>query len=154
NGGCCDWLDINWVHCVHHAWGLLDRGAPAWFKLKNRLTKFWARRRERRAVRAARVVVANSTPTPDPPIRPPGSDPGQAHVVYLGADPSWTEATAAERAAERARLGLAPGGPVVLFAGALSHDHNKGLDTLLAAWRELARGPDWDAELLIAGNGS
>jgi glycosyltransferase involved in cell wall biosynthesis len=154
NGGCCDWPDINWVHCVHHAWGLLDRGAPAWFKLKNRLTKLWARRKEHRAVRAARMVVANSAQTRDQLIRHVGIDPERAHVVHLGADPGWTEATAAERDGERARLGLDPGRPVVLFAGALSHDHNKGLDTLLAAWRELARGPDWDAELLIAGDGS
>jgi glycosyltransferase involved in cell wall biosynthesis len=154
NGGCCTWPDLNWVHCVHHAWGLLDAGAPPWFRLKNRLTKCWARHRERRALRAARLVVANSAQTRDHLIRHLGIDPTRAHVVHLGADPGWAGATEAERQAERAQLGVAPGRPVVLFAGALSYDHNKGLDTLLAAWRELARLPDWDAELLIAGDGS
>jgi glycosyltransferase involved in cell wall biosynthesis len=153
NGGCCDWPDINWVHCVHHAWGLLDRGAPAWFKVKNRLTKWWARHRERRAIRAAGLVVANSAQTRGHAVRHLGVAARRVEVVYLGADPGWTVARTEERAAERARLGIPEGRPVVLFAGALSHDHNKGLDTLLAAWQELARG-DWTVELLIAGDGN
>jgi hypothetical protein len=154
NGGAGLWGDVNWVHCVHHAWGCADAGAPAWFRAKNRLTKLWACGRERRAVRAARLVVANSGQTRDHLVGRLGLDPAAVHVVYLGADPSWADATPDERARERRRLGLPPDRPVVLFAGALGHDQNKGLDTLLTAWRSLTASGDWDALLLVAGSGN
>jgi glycosyltransferase involved in cell wall biosynthesis len=154
NGGCCDWPDINWVHCVHHAWGYADRGAPLWFKLKNRLVKWWARRRERQALRPARLVVANSEQTRRHLLHHLGLDPTRVHAVALGADPEWKAAGPDERVAERKLLKIAGDQPVVLFAGALSHDHNKGFDTLFAAWQALASDAGWDALLLVAGEGS
>lgn len=54
NGGNCAWPDINWVHSVHHAWPPCDQNAPAWFKLKNRVDKAIARRREWLALRSAK----------------------------------------------------------------------------------------------------
>src|SRR5207248_671691 len=63
NGGNCDWPDINWVHCVHHVWEPHDEEAPGWFRAKHRLDKARARRWERRAIRRARVVLANSERT-------------------------------------------------------------------------------------------
>ncbi|MCI0684022.1 MAG: glycosyltransferase family 4 protein [Gemmataceae bacterium] len=152
NGGCALGDDINWVHCVHHAWGFADAGAPLWFRVKNRMTKWWARRRERRAVRRARLVIANSAQTRDHLIRRCGVPPESTRVVYLGSDPAWTAVGEAERAAARRDHDVPAGVPVVLFAGALSHDHNKGFDTLLNAWKSLA--PDWDALLLAAGDGN
>ncbi|MFL6253452.1 MAG: glycosyltransferase family 4 protein, partial [Pyrinomonadaceae bacterium] len=58
-----------------------------------------------------------------------------------------------ERAEARRWLGVEDGRPVVVFAGALGHDHNKGFDTLWRAWRELSACPGWDALLVVAGGG-
>src|SRR5262249_30760706 len=80
NGGCCHWPDVNWVHCLHQAWPCSDRGAPVWFRLKNRLAKAWARRRERAAVTAARVVVANSERTRRDLLSYLGLPPGRVHT--------------------------------------------------------------------------
>jgi hypothetical protein len=63
NGGNYTGADLTWVHSVHHAWPCRDAEAPLWFRVKNRVVKQWSRRRERTAVRAARVIVANSDRT-------------------------------------------------------------------------------------------
>jgi hypothetical protein len=47
NGGNCKLYDVDWVHAVHAAWPCVDRGAPGWFRVKNRLAKAAARRRRR-----------------------------------------------------------------------------------------------------------
>jgi glycosyltransferase involved in cell wall biosynthesis len=154
NGGVCPWPDINWVHSVHHAWHPADEGAPLWFRAKNRLFKWWARRGERHAIRRARMVVANSVQTRQHLIRHLGLDPDRVHVVYLGADPAWGPPAAQEREEQRRRLGIPDDRPVVLFVGALSHDNNKGFDTLLAAWRARVAAGNWDAMLLVAGSGN
>lgn len=154
NGGCCRWPDVNWVHCLHAAWPCRDEGAPAWFKAKNRLMKAMARWRERRALAAARVVIANSEKTRRDLIRRLGVPASRVYTVHLGSDPSSGPATPDERAAARRWLGVAPERRVVVFVGALSHDNNKGLDTLLAAWRRLCSKPDWDADLIVAGGGN
>jgi glycosyltransferase involved in cell wall biosynthesis len=153
NGGNCAWPDVNWVHCVHHAWPCVDRGSPAWFRLKNRVMKGAARRDERRALAGARVVLANSDRTREHLVRLLGVRPERVHTVYLGSDPRYRPATELERSAALRWLGRTRGRPVVAFVGALGHDHNKGLDTLLAAWRSLCSGPDWDADLVVAGGG-
>ena len=154
NGGCCRWADVNWVHCVHQAWPCIDRGAPAWFRVKNRLVKAWARMRERVIVTSARVVVANSERTRLDLIRHLEIPGERLHTVYLGTDPAWGPVTGAERREARAWLGLQEGRPVVVFVGALSHDDNKGLDTLFSAWKCLCLQPDWDADLIVAGGGN
>jgi glycosyltransferase involved in cell wall biosynthesis len=152
NGGNCVSTDVNWVHAVHHAWPPADSGAPLWFRAKNRLWHLRARRRERRALGAARFVVANSERTRRDLVERVGLDASRVRVVYLASEMRG-EATAAERAAARERLGVAGGDPVVVFVGALGHDRNKGFDTLWRAWRLLSGRGGWDARLLVAGGG-
>lgn len=153
NGGNCNWRDINWVHCVHHAWGPYDRSAPVWFRVKNQLTKSWARRRERSTIGGARVVFANSERTRRDLVNYLGVAQSHTHVVYLGTDPAWGPATFEERAAARAWLGMSTERPLVIFVGALGHDQTKGFVTLWSAWRTLCARPDWDADLIVAGGG-
>lgn len=153
NGGNCAWPDVNWVHSVHHAWPYADEGAPLWFRAKNRLMKSSARRRERRAVRGARVVLANSEQTRRDLVRTLGVDPERVHTVYLGTDPGWGPAAPAERSAARAWLRVADDRPVAVFVGALGHDRGKGFDLLVEAWARLCADPAWDADLVAAGGG-
>jgi glycosyltransferase involved in cell wall biosynthesis len=152
NGGNCVSTDVNWVHAVHHAWPPADEGTPVWFRAKNRLWHLRARRREWHALRVARVVVANSARTRRDLIERVRIEAGRVHTVYLGSE-LREEATREERAAARRRLGVECDTPVVVFAGALGHDRNKGFDTLWRAWRLLAARGDWDARLLVAGGG-
>ncbi len=154
NGGNCNWPDINWVHAVHHAWPCIDRGAPLWFRLKNRITKLWATRRERRAIRTARYILANSERTRRDLINYLKLEPKRIRTVYLGTDEDHRPPTAVERARARAWLGQADKHPLVVFVGALSHDHNKGLDVLWSAWQALCARSDWDANLIVAGSGN
>jgi glycosyltransferase involved in cell wall biosynthesis len=154
NGGCCRWPDVNWVHSLHVAWPCRDEGAPVWFKGKNRLTKALARWRERSSLAAARVVIANSEKTRRDLIRHLGLPASRVYTVHLGSDPCQGPVIPAERAAARQWLGVAADRPIVAFVGALSHDNNKGLDTLFAAWRRLRARPEWDAELIVAGGGN
>ncbi|HEV3470243.1 MAG TPA: glycosyltransferase family 4 protein [Pyrinomonadaceae bacterium] len=153
NGGNCPWPDVNWVHAVHHAWPPADRGAPVLFRARNRLAKAVARRRERAALGAARLVVANSERTRRDLVERLGLDPARVRTVRLGGEAGCRVVTAEERGAARAWLGLGGARPVVAFVGALGHDCNKGFDTLLAAWESLCGHPRWDAELLAAGAG-
>lgn len=152
NGGNCVSDDVNWVHAVHHAWPPADEGAPRWFRAKNRLWHLRARRRERRALHSARLVVANSERTRRDLVERVGLDASRVRVVYLGSE-MREEATGAERAAARERLGIPAGVPVVVFVGALGHDRNKGFDTLWRAWQLLSARGGWDARLLVAGGG-
>ena len=151
NGGNFVSADINWVHAVHAAWPPADAGAPLWFRVKNRLWHALARRRERRAVGRARLVVANSERTRRDLVALVGVEPERVRTVYLGGD--LRPASPRERDAARRRLGVDGDRPVVVFAGALGHDNNKGFDTLWRAWRELSADPEWDALLLVAGGG-
>lgn len=153
NGGNCLWPDINWVHYVHHAWTVNNAQAPRWFQVKDRLTRGAARRRERQAINAARLVLTNSDRTRRDVINYLQADPARVQTVYLGTDPDWGLATAAERVAARAWLGLHHERPLIVFVGALGHDERKGFDRLWAAWQRLCARPDWDAELVVAGGG-
>lgn len=153
NGGNCRWGDINWVHCVHHAWPCADEEAPVWFKLKNRLAKTVARQRERASLRGARLVIANSERTRQDLITHLRLGEDRVKKVYLGADPAWGQATGEERRAARAWLNVPEQLPLIAFVGALGYDQNKGLDTLLAAWEKLRSQTDWRAHLVVAGGG-
>ncbi|HEX6570489.1 MAG TPA: glycosyltransferase family 4 protein [Steroidobacteraceae bacterium] len=153
NGSNIAGADVNWVHCVHHAWPCSDACAPAWFRLKNRATKAWARRRERRAIRSAALVVTNSTRTTDDVVNHLDVPPRVVHTVYLGSDPTWAPATGPDRAAARQRwCGADPARPLIAFVAALGHDTNKGIDTLLDAWARL-QSTGWNASLVVAGPG-
>jgi glycosyltransferase involved in cell wall biosynthesis len=152
NGGNCDWPDINWVHCVHHAWKRNDYASPYWFRLKNRCSLWLACRREWTSLRRARVAIANSERTRRDLIEHLGMEPERIHVVYPGADPQFTPSNAGQRAASRAWLGKGEQ-PLVAFVGALGYDSNKGFDVLLPAWRRLCARRNWDADLIVAGGG-
>lgn len=153
NGGNCDWPDINWVHSVHHAWRLADDRAPAWFRVKNRVTGRLARQRERCAIHAARFVLANSERTRRDLIEHFDLHHERVHTVYLGADDTSARATPGERVAARAWLNVPDARPLVAFVGALGHDMNKGFDTLWTAWKNLCARSSWDADLIVAGGG-
>lgn len=153
NGGNCIWPDVNWVHYVHGAWAPSRRGAPAWYGLKDVATRAWALRRERSALAAARLVVANSKATREALVELYGLKREDVRVVYLGSDEEAAAVTDAERASARERLSIAAERPLVAFVGGLGHDQRKGLDTLLRAWRNLCARPEWDADLIVAGGG-
>lgn len=154
NGGNCIWPDINWVHSLHHAWPRMDAGAPIGFRVKNRITKSSARRRERLSIPSARVVLTNSEKTRRDVIRWLGIETHKVHTVYLGTDPMWKPATSVERTVARAWLGQSKERPLVVFVGALGLDQNKGFDTLWSAWRTLCFCKEWDADLIVAGDGN
>jgi glycosyltransferase involved in cell wall biosynthesis len=103
----------------------------------------WRRAVARRLVRSLHMVVAIS----------PGLAEDSRRVLPAGAVRLIPQgvvlpAPAAEpRAALRARLGLDPDVPVLLFVGSLSR--RKGIDTLLALARDLPAGTD--ARLVIVG---
>ncbi len=153
NGSNCSWPGINWVHCVHHAWKPRDVGAPAWFRLKNRLTTAIARRRETAALGRAQIVIANSNRTRSDLIRTLGLDPAVVHTVYPGSDPRMTPVSCAERAEARACLGVQHDRKLAVFVGLMGYDSNKGFDTLVAAWRKLRASGPWDVDLIAAGGG-
>jgi len=153
NGGNCDWHDINWAHSVHHAWPLSDDHAPLWFKLKSRIDKSIARRRERAALINSRIIIANSERTRQDLITKLGVPAQKIHKVYLGADSPTAPITADQRIRARNWLGKNTDRPIEVFVGALGFDTNKGIDTLFAAWRRLCASPDWDVDLVVAGGG-
>jgi glycosyltransferase involved in cell wall biosynthesis len=152
NGGNCEWPDINWVHCLHRNWELVDGGAPMWIRVKNRLEKQIARKNELRALRSARYIVCNSKNTYSAIIELLGSRSQYVKTIYLGADCKWKTAFERKEPA-RAWLGIPTDRPLVTFIGALGYDCNKGFDTLWDAWRRLCARPEWDADLVVAGGG-
>jgi glycosyltransferase involved in cell wall biosynthesis len=154
NGGNCRWAGVNWVHSVHHAWHCVDSGAPSWFKVKNRISKGIAKKRELRALRMAHLVVANSERTRLDLIEHLAIPAKRVHVIYLGTDPSWCPPSDAERIQVRRRFEVRGDAPLIAFVGALSHDNNKGFDVLWSAWRALCARDDWDGFLVVAGGGS
>src|SRR5216683_1137873 len=153
NGGNCAWPGINWVHCVHREWRVCDRSAPLWFRVKNRLDKLAAKHRERKALRLAQTVLVNSEHSRRNLVTGFKLASERVHTVYLGSNSDWKLITPARRAAARAWLGKTLARPLVAFVGSLGYDKNKGLDTLWSAWRVLCAQPQWDADLIVAGEG-
>jgi glycosyltransferase involved in cell wall biosynthesis len=152
NGGNCVWGDVNWVHYVHAAWAPRSGGSFL-RRAKRALTGRRWTAAERRALRRARVVVANSDQTRHALLDRLGLLPECVHTVYYGSDPTrFRPPTGPERDEARARLGWAGDRPVVAFVGALG-DLRKGLDTVLAAWEILSKRPGWDAKLVVIGAG-
>jgi glycosyltransferase involved in cell wall biosynthesis len=151
NGGNCRWPDANWVHCVHAAYPAPATGGLL-RQVKSRAVHRLDRWSERRAVRAARVVICNSRRTARDAVELLGADPGRVRVAYLGGDPAaLAPVTPDERAAGRARLRWGDR-PWVGFVGQLGN-RVKGFDTLYVAWRALCRDPRWDANLAVLGEG-
>lgn len=146
NGGGCEVAGaVNWVHYVHRAWAPPAPGPKAALQRRRAL------RRERAAIGAARLVIANSRRTRRDLITLLGTSPARIEVVYLGADPArFRPAGPGERRAARAALGWAPGGRSAVFVGGLA-DQRKGFDTVLRAWSRL--GPRVGLELAVLGEG-
>jgi len=154
NGDSCLWPGINWVHYVHHAWTPEMREGPLWLRTKQRLGTWLSRKREKSAARIGRVFVTNSQRTSKSLIELLGVSPEQVHTVYLGAESEWGPITGVERSQSRKRLGIPEGRLSAVFVGALGFDHRKGFDILFDAWKILCASPDWDVDLMVAGNGT
>ena len=153
NGANCEWPDINWVHYVHREWLRSPSDAPLWFRLKAAIAGRANMKRELRVLRAARVVIANSERTRADLIRDAAIDPKRVYTVYLGCGNEWQAVTPERRAAARAWLGESPDRPLAAFVGALGYDSRKGFDTLWTVWQSLCARPEWDANLIVAGDG-
>lgn len=153
NGGNCPIDRANWVHYLHAA----DVVPPAGSAARRARLAFSRRRNlaaERRALQIARVVICNSRRTRDDVIEKTGVDASRVCVVYYGGDPvRFSLVGPAERDAARSSLSQPSGRPLVGFIGALG-DRRKGFDTLFRAWCDLCRCPQWDADLIVVGEGA
>jgi glycosyltransferase involved in cell wall biosynthesis len=154
NGDNCLWPDINWVHCVHQAWDRQKLEGPVWFQAKHNLGRALARRRERKAVRIARLFISNSDRTRRDLVERLGVEPERVHTVYLGAESEWQPLSGEERAASRSSFQIDERRPLAVFIGSLGFDNNKGFDVLLEAWKRLCADPEWDVDLAAAGSGN
>ena len=154
NGGNCIWPAINWVHYVHHAWRPTGRAGPVWFRMKNAASEWLIRKREKLALRKARLLISNSNLTTRHIVEHFEIDPRRIRTVYLGAESEWGPVTPQDRASSRSSLGVPESRPLALFVGGLGYDQRKGFDVLFTSWRELCSRPDWDVDLLVAGSGS
>jgi glycosyltransferase involved in cell wall biosynthesis len=141
-----------WLHYVHAAYRPEIAGRPL-----RRLVELAARRTaladERRAVRGAETIIANSALTARHAVELLGADPARVHTVYYGVDPErFRPPSPEERARARMALRLEEGAPALVFVGALG-DRRKGFDTLFDAFAFLCSEPGWDATLLVLGAG-
>ena len=151
NGGNCIAAPVNWVHYVHAAYR--PSAVRAGRGVLHSLLDYRSRSRERKALRLAGLVIANSAATRRVLIDEVGVPPERAVVVYYGMDASEFVPTGAEAALEsRRRLGW-PERLTIAFVGALG-DRRKGFDTVFAAFRELCRDPAWDVDVVAAGGGA
>jgi glycosyltransferase involved in cell wall biosynthesis len=100
-------------------------------------------RDERRALRRARLIVSNSGRTTADLVERLGVDEKRVRTLFLGVDAErFCPPGAGEREAFRREMGWRPDEKVVAFVGAAS-DRRKGLDRLMAAWRNLEGEKDW-----------
>ena len=154
NGGNCRWGDVNWVHHIN----LLDRPKPGG-KTVRKFKTHWDYRSfvaaERSALGMARHMVTTCQKNRDDLVTHFGLPPEKIKVIYYGNDAAvFHPATAEERAELRAKLGWPADRPVYLFVGALGGDRRKGFDTLFEAWSLVCRKPDWNAILVVVGDGA
>ena len=153
NGGNCNWPDINWVHYVHRAWRDADTSGPRLLRAKLRLDRSVALVRERRALDRAQLVIANSNRTRRDLIELLGVPAERVHTVDLGSEPHWKTQTPERRLSSREWLSKPTDRPLVAFIGSLGFGSRKGFDTLWQAWLKLCARPEWDADLIVAGEG-
>jgi glycosyltransferase involved in cell wall biosynthesis len=154
NGGNCLSVGVNWVHYVHAAYPCKPAGT--WVRRAvGSLKDQCYRRQERRALRQAPLVIANSRRTRQHLVEYLGVPEARVRVVYLAAEPAqFHPPSADERAAARAALGWPTDVPFFLFVGS-PRDHRKGLDIVLSAWRAVvAEDAGWDAHLAVVGEGA
>jgi glycosyltransferase involved in cell wall biosynthesis len=152
NGGNADAGDVTWIHYLHAAHVPRVRGVRR--RMQTAAMHAYYQRRERAALRHARLVVCNSERTAKDAHEYLGVDPARTRVVYYGSDvKEFALVSDEERATARRTLGWIPDRPVAHFVGALG-DRRKGFDRLLEAWHLLCRDPSWDAELAVTGYGA
>jgi glycosyltransferase involved in cell wall biosynthesis len=153
NGGNCPLSGANWVHYLHAACAPSTAG-PAARRAKQTMTHARDLAAERRALRAARLVICNSERTRRDVIDRHGIAADRISVVYYGSDPTrLVTADNDARAGARRRMGWPSDRPLAGFVGALG-DRRKGFDTLFDAWSALCRDPGWDADLVVVGSGA
>jgi glycosyltransferase involved in cell wall biosynthesis len=153
NGGNCLARGVNWVHYVHAAYSGGQGGH--WLRRAVGLLKqSHYRAQERRAVRIASLLIANSERTRQDLVERLGVPAERVRVVYLASHPDrFRPPSLEERSASRLALGWPPTAPVVLFVGS-PRDRRKGLDVVLSACRTLTARPGWRARLAVVGAGA
>jgi hypothetical protein len=154
NGGNFASPDVNWVHAVHAAWRVSDRGAPLFERLKLRIVKFVARYHERRALGAARLVLVNSDRSRDALLHLFELDSSSVHRVYPGLDESAGSFSSSARLEARRRLGVNHETTVIGFIGALGYDRTKGFDLALRIVAQLQSRFQGRVLLIAAGVGT
>ena len=153
NGGNCPFPGVNWVHYVHAAFTPVAAG-KTWRRAKAEASHRVSVMTERVALRAAKVVVANSERTRRDVIERVGISEDRVTTMYYGVDGSRFYApTDDDRLAARRSFGWPDALPHVVFVGALG-DRRKGFDVLYEAWRLLCASPSWDAVLVVVGTGA
>lgn len=153
NGGNCAVPAANWVHYVHGAYVSEGTGSVL-RRFKGRVSHRLYLRGERKALRKARVIIANSERTKADLVSATGVPPERVHVVYYGIDPErFRPRGAEERREARATLGWPQERRVALFVGALG-DKRKGFDTVFPAWARLCERADWNVDLKVVGVGA
>ncbi|MDC0710313.1 glycosyltransferase family 4 protein [Stigmatella sp. ncwal1] len=152
NGGNCTVPAVNWIHYVHGAYASEATGTPL-RQLKAHVSQRYYRYTERRAVRRARLVIANSERTREDILQATGIPAERVHVIYLGSDPHrFQPVSSQERKDARAELGWPESRRIALFVGALG-DRRKGFDSLVSAWEWLCAHELWDVDLKVVGDG-
>ncbi len=153
NGGNCVVPAANWVHYVHGAYASEGAGS-ALRRLKGKVSHRVFLRGERKALRRARVIIANSERTKADLVAATGVEPERVHVIYYGIDAGRFRPHASEERREaRASLGWPESRRVALFVGALG-DRRKGFDTVFPAWARLCEREDWKVDLKVVGVGA
>jgi glycosyltransferase involved in cell wall biosynthesis len=154
NGGNCPFPAINWVHYVHRAFAPITYRAMGFRSARVATLHRASLLTERLALRAAKLVIANSQRTRRDVIEHIGLREDRVRTVYYGIDASlFRPASDDERVALRGAVGWRGEHPRVVFVGALG-DRRKGFDVLYDAWRLLAAMPSWDADLIVVGAGA
>lgn len=152
NGANCQLGDVNWVHYVHAAYEP-PSAVGGWRSAKRVVERRLGLIAERRALKMARVIIANSQRTRRDLVESLRLPEERIRVIYYGIDPErFRPATLQERNSVRDEFGLGER-PTVVFVGALA-DRRKGFDTVFTAWQRLTREADWDGVLLVAGHGA
>lgn len=153
NGGNCAVPGINWVHYVHAAFEPVATGG-GWRSTKAVATHEVNKVTERAALRAAKLLLANSNRTRRDVIERVGVAEHRVHTVYFGVDADrFRPVSAEERLAVRRSLGWSEERTLVVFVGALT-DRRKGFDVAYAAWTQLCARSSWDADLIVVGQGA